>query len=660
MRMLAFLFCWILYAAISVNSLYADANVLINPGFELGISDWQGRGAASISYESAQPRSGIYCGRAYDRTNNWHGIQQNMIGKMVAGETYQISGWVKTSSSSQSDIHITFQKNDDSNNGDPQYRWTASGKADSSGWTYISGSYTLEVTGVLSQLIFYIEGPDAGIDIFVDNLSVYGPEVIIDTNAEGLIDINTKHQMIEGFGAAGAWYEGWLTSHPKREELYDLLFGNLGLDIYRLRNTYDQGTSGADFMNKSAQIITEAKERNPDLKIMISSWSPPAYLKSNGEISGGNNATLIGGPGNYDYAGFAQWWADSITAWNSLGIYPDYISIQNEPDYDASWDSCRFDPTENSNIAGYNKAFEAVYLELHSRFDSSMPKMIGPEATGFHGASGNNLDAYLSAFTNHDNVYGYCHHMYNINAGDNPDSYLSAFSNVNNSWGNKPLFQTEYEKSNAAWPDALNMANLLHNALTVEEVSGYFYWSLYWAEPGGLISFPSYGSSSYTINSDLYGFGHYSAFIHSGWQRISAAVDSQEIRISAYLSPDKKQMSSVIINTSPTSDIDLSLSFPGITISSGNIYRTSETENCIFTGNYIPDSPLSLPASSITTIVLNLEYLYGDINTDNSVDIIDMSLLASFWLQNNCNFDLNNNCIIELNEFGAFAENWLK
>ncbi|MGD9110173.1 MAG: hypothetical protein PVG93_04475, partial [Phycisphaerales bacterium] len=191
--------------------------------------------------------------------------------------------------------------------------------------------------------------------------------------ATGTINTGTRYQEIEGFGAAGAWYENYLTSNSKREELYDLFFDELGIDIYRVRNTYDYDSG---YMSNTGTIVGEALERNPNLKILISSWSPPGSLKSNGDTSGGGNATLAGGPSSYVYSQFADWWADSITSWSGYGVDADYISIQNECDYDASWDSCRFDPTENSSVAGYNQAFEAVYSEVYSRFGSSMPKMI--------------------------------------------------------------------------------------------------------------------------------------------------------------------------------------------------------------------------------------------------------------------------------------------
>lgn len=574
--------CW--------SRVYGDANVLLNPGFESGTSEWSAR-SCSISAVTSLVRSGTYSGRAYNRTATWHGIQQNMLGKMVIGQTYTISGWVRTSSSASSDVYITFQQTDDD---DTHYHWAASGTANSSGWSEISGSFTLDVNGTLTELLVYVEGPASGVDIYLDDAVVYGPEP--SNEAAGQVDVTSRHQVIEGFGAAGAWYEGTvITLSQTHPEIYDILFGDLGLDIYRVRNAYDQD-GGTVYMSKSASIIAagEASLGRP-LKVMISCWSPPAYLKS-------NDSTVRGtlkkdGSGDYMYDELGDWWAESISAWNGYGVVADYINVQNEPDWEADWDTCRYEGTETTSYAGYNQAFEAVWQELNSRMGSSMPKMLGGEAAGLQSSP-----EYLDALLDLSHVYGYAHHLYNINAGDNPDQYLTTMQSFNSTYGSKPLFQTEYEKSTEAWPDALNIALLLHNSLTVEEVAGYLYWDLFWGGAGGLVTI---SDSDYTINNDYYGFKHFSAFIHSGWQRVEAATDCPHLRISACISPDNQHVSVVLINTSSTMDISTDFTFSGFTIDSGAVYRTRSAENCVPVGSYDGNAPLTVPARSVVTLSLH-------------------------------------------------------
>jgi O-glycosyl hydrolase len=586
-------------AAILFTQCLADTNILTNPGFETGdTTGWTGRSAtiSAVTSPAPHPGGGTYCGRATGRTATWQGIQQNVLNKMVEGSTYTMSGWVRISSGNAT-VKMSVEMHDDDGT---HYYNPATGTAHSGSWVQISGSYTLTVNGTLSALYVYFEGPASGVDIYVDDAVVYGPEVgPTEPNATGTVDVDTRYQTIEGFGAAGAWYEGTLVqlgnSNP---QIYNVLFRDLGLDIYRLRNAY-QESNGASYMSSSSTIIShgEAALGRP-VKTLVCSWSPPASLKSDANTIGG---TLAGGPSNYVYSDFANWWADSITAWSNAGVEVNYISLQNELDYEnTQWDTCRFDPTENSTNAGYDEALDAVYDELYSRFGSAMPKIIGPETTGFNGAAGGSLNTYLSAVTHLSHLYGYAHHLYNINAGDNPDAYISAMQSFNSSWGTKPLFQTEYEKATGSWPDAYNMALLLHDALTVEQVASYFYWDLFWGSANTALV--SITSSSYTINSDYYGFRQYSAFIDSGWQRVDATDDSDALRMSAYINPTDDKLTVVVINTSTTTDITLDLSFTGFSVSSGEVYRTSQTENCVDKGAFA--NPVTLPARSVTTLSL--------------------------------------------------------
>ncbi len=590
-------FAAVLFAPLS----FGDSNVLINPGFETGdTSGWSPRGCP-IQAVPSPVHSGDYSARAYDRTADWNGIEQGLMDITVEGQTYQISGWVLLENAPDANVHCVIKQTVD---GGTTYNWVGNVVCNDSEWTQLAGSFTPnEQGGTLTALSVYFES-DVGISFFVDDASVLGPEIAPpEPNATGEVDATVRHQIIEGFGAAGAWYENWLTNHSRSEEIYDLLFGDLGLDIYRIRNTYDYDSA---YMNNTAVIVNAALQRNPDLKIMISSWSPPTYLKSTGQL---NSGTLAGGPDNYVYDDFAQWWYESIGAWSSYGIDADYISIQNEPDYNGN-DRCLFDPTENATYAGYDQALETVWQKLNTEMGSSMPKMIGPETSGFNGASGYSLNDYLSAIIDHSHIYAYAHHLYNCNnggppgCGDAPDMYLGNMINLNSTWGSKPLMQTEYEHATNYWPDALNMALLLHNSLTVEEVAAYLYWDLFWNN-GGLITVDNpWQSDGYTVNSDYYGFKHFSAFIFPGWQRVEASADNSSVRISAYISPDSQNLTCVLINTADDTDIETDLALDGFLVGQGEIYRTSPTENCEYVGSYDGTGPLILPAESVTTLSL--------------------------------------------------------
>ena len=60
------------------------------------------------------------------------------------------------------------------------------------------------------------------------------------------VDTSQKYQTIKGFGGSLAYYEGWVTSHPNKSGIYNALFGELSLDILRLRNAFDYDSTMID------------------------------------------------------------------------------------------------------------------------------------------------------------------------------------------------------------------------------------------------------------------------------------------------------------------------------------------------------------------------------------------------------------------------------
>jgi len=594
-------------------SAYGDTNILVNPGFESGTDGWAGR-SCQIQAVSTPVHSGSGSAKATGRDSNWQGIRQSVFDTMTNGKTYQIQGWVRLENAPSDTATLSVEQQDDSGT---NYHNIASATATDSNWVLLSGNFTLNVTGALSVLDVYFEGPAPGVSFYVDDANVYGPEASTakakaEPNATGQIDVNIRHQKIEGLGASGAFHTSELVKHKQKAELYNLLFKELGLDIFRIRNTYD--INQTDF-NDSVEIAKGGKDAlGGDLKIMISSWSPPARLKSNTSTIGG---TLAKKDGKYVYSDFAQWWYDSLAAYAKAGIKADYITIQNEPDWEAKYVSCKLAPTEDSNVAGYDAAFEAVWQKLNAEIGSThstssgqagspqvgqaMPKMLDPDTMGY-----SNIEKYIPKLDN-SHIYGYAHHLYDCSGcAENPDRYIPKMVNLtkfNSQHGNKPVFQTEFEHEPETWTGAMNTAILMHNSLTIENVASYLYWDLFWDPNSGLVSIND--PNSYTIKPAYYAFKQYSAFTDSDWQRVEASTDSAGLRISAYINPDNQKLTAVIINTTADTDVTLKLSFKGFSISRGEVYRSSQTEKCVNVGSFNPANPLALPAKSITTLAFS-------------------------------------------------------
>jgi len=438
--------------------------------------------------------------------------------------------------------------------------------------------------------------------------------------AHGTFSFATANQTIAGFGGAEAFYANYLDSHPNKSQIYSALFdptNGLGLTFLRVQNSYYAytGSNAATFDVDTPLVVAQANAAHGSpLTIVMSSWTPPASIKSNGSTIGG---TLNMVNGDYNYNGFAQFWYDSLIAYASLGVNPSYISIQNEPDFTATYVSCRFNPTEatynGANYAGYGLAFDAVYKQLQTL--TSPPMMIGPETF----SAVNFID--MAAQIPTSEVSAYAHHLYNVSStSPNPDTGLPALTNLNAAYPTQLKFETEYYSSpgfNNAWD--------IHNALTVADDNAYFYWGLAWPstlangqasdQEGVLyIDDPSTPSSwafpqGWSYNDSYYALKHFSYFIRPGYVRYNATVDNTDERISVYQSTDKKNTVIVAMNVSSTATDGLALNLSNIVYSNSTVYR-STFSTPIATGERwanlgaFTSTGISLPPQSVVTIVL--------------------------------------------------------
>ena len=428
------------------------------------------------------------------------------------------------------------------------------------------------------------------------------------------VDTKTTHQTITGFGASLAYYEGWLTAHPNKAQIYDAIFKELSLDILRVRNAYGYD---ATMITKVKEFHTAARNSlGKPIDILVTSWGPPASLKSNKDKSNGGTLryTVENGKVNFDYAGFAKWWNESLNNYNANGIYPTYISIQNEPDYKATWESCLLRPSEvisaTDTIAGYNKALNAVYDTVSKR--TIVPKFLGPETIGI---GYNAVENYVNAL-DIKKLHGIAHHLYH--GVDENSPYASTdFAKVGNFRKEIPHYQTEYSRG-----DWQSMIGMVYKSLNDENVVAYLYWDLIW-DNNGLVSldFPwDKGRWKNAVGFEktkmFYAFKQYSAHIHPGWKRVTISSPSVMVKNLAFISPGRDSIAVVSINTSASTSYNIRLAIPGLKITDSRIFRTSMTEN-EFRVEQNPDSLLAIPPRSITTVAMKMAEINSAILPDS-------------------------------------------
>lgn len=241
-------------------------------------------------------------------------------------------------------------------------------------------------------------------------------------------------------------------------------------------------------------------------KILMSSWSAPGYLKGSGSKNGSHDSTyknasgkdttvsvmyktslntLKKSNGKFVYADFGHWWKRSLLRYADKGIYPDVISLQNEPDMNASYEETLFAKTENDTIAGYPEALKAVHDSVSTL--GSVPQIYGPEVLGigyneFQNYA-DNMDMSL--------VDGFNYHLYHGNNGlyDDPGGYNAILKTLTTSYTGKHWMMSEFCPMRGTHPssDMLALAELMYHLVAVGYVSSYINWELLWGNGGQMV-----------------------------------------------------------------------------------------------------------------------------------------------------------------------------
>jgi endo-1,4-beta-xylanase len=146
--------------------------LLQNSGFEWGATGWGWRGWGPVEIATTNfPHSGRFSARVWNRAERYSGIGVTIKSLVVPGATYRCSGWVRLEDGPDQPVKMTLRQIDGGNNARPRYRDVATNKATSDGWVELSGAFTLNVVGTLSNLHLFFQGPDPGVNFLVDDVS---------------------------------------------------------------------------------------------------------------------------------------------------------------------------------------------------------------------------------------------------------------------------------------------------------------------------------------------------------------------------------------------------------------------------------------------------------------------------------------------------------
>lgn len=221
----------------------------------------------------------------------------------------------------------------------------------------VASGYT---TSTVAQGIYQVGGPTVSIVQSTNDqtqlMATQPTTQFTDTTAGTnniLVDETQQYQTIEGFGAAFTDSAAYLLEQVESptaqagtlSDLFTRTGNGIGLsfmrvpigatDIARSLYSFDDVPTGqsdptlANFSIAHDQpyilpLIQQAKALNPQMKLLATPWSPPAWMKSTDSM---NSGTLLPA----DYTPFANYLVKYLQAYKAAGITYDYLTIENEP-----------------------------------------------------------------------------------------------------------------------------------------------------------------------------------------------------------------------------------------------------------------------------------------------------------------------------------------
>ena len=387
------------------------------------------------------------------------------------------------------------------------------------------------------------------------------------------VDDSVKSQTITGFGAAFTDSSTYLLARLKASDpsQYNTLMNGifntstgLGMSFWRLPMTASDfnsigtpwtsddvaGPSGNPTQNfaLSAQdtghiipVIKDALAINPNLKIVGSPWSPPAWMKSNNSMYGstnGVNATLL----SQDYQPWADYFVKWIKAYQAAGVPIFAVTPQNEPVY----------ATTDYPGMYWVASDEATWV--HNNLKPSLAAAgLSTAILGFdHNWDNPSYPQSLLGSSAANDLSGIAWHCYDT--GSDP----AAMTMIHNQNPAKDAYETECS-SDTAPSTGLDFGTSDMTELSTQNwAKGVALWNLALDPSGGphlggcsgCIGLLTINGTSVTKNNIYYQLGQTAKFVKTGAVHIASTVNAHGIVTSAYQNPGGQE---VLVATSTNS-----------------------------------------------------------------------------------------------------------
>jgi len=413
------------------------------------------------------------------------------------------------------------------------------------------------------------------------------------------VNENTTYQTIDGFGAFGFRSNNWSAPTDWWSDAFgNQIIGDLGLTIHR--NEYyppeppnDQDTQFADQAPYFQLLRDKANQLGEPLKIIITVWTPPGYMKSNGSTKNGGNLLS-----SY-YDDYGTYIADALDDFAGIGVSVYGWSLQNEPLFSETYNSCVY------TAETYRDMLKIAGPIIHARYPNI--KLYGAEHMMFGIITDwdwDNLEPIRKVKDDSAaNAQMAIWAMHGYSDGVNPDpgsqgDWTLARQRLDIDNTGKHFWMTETSGFSDTWTGtsgAFSLGTQIFSGLKYGHLSAWVWWQL--SEPGG----GNYALMDYgTPNKKYYASKQFYRYIRPNAVMVDAGTDDSTVQPAAFTHSTNNTLTIVLIN-SATSSKTANLSVSGsIVPTSYTGYRTSSSENCVNIGTVT--TSVTLPASSITTL----------------------------------------------------------
>jgi glucuronoarabinoxylan endo-1,4-beta-xylanase len=385
----------------------------------------------------------------------------------------------------------------------------------------------------------------------ISGLAVLAAAGITAQAAPSSINLAANQQVIDGYGFSSAWCGQFSTA--KNNALYN----TLGFSLLRIRIDPNQYWTD-ETVNASAAHARGAK-------VLGTPWSPPAYMKDNTNVVHGS---LLPG----QYAAYATYLNQAA---NTIGL--DYVSLQNEPDWNPDYEGCVWNGTQFQTFCASNAQVITKPVVM-------------PEAVNFNNSLS---DPTLNDATAASHVSIVAGHFY----GGGNSVHQNALNKGKHVWETEHYLTGGQSDFNVSMQLAKEVSDAMNN-----QFSAYFWW---WVNDGQNDGTCLVNSSG-TIIKPGYILGQFAKWIRPNANRVTTDYNpTANIYVTAYEVTGGTNLVIVALNMG-NSQVIQQFNIVNGTVAMLEGYRTSSSESMADAGGYAVSAgsfTAALPAQSVTTFV---------------------------------------------------------